>query len=212
MSKKRIMLYVEGGGDSDSLHSDCRRGFASFLEKAGLAGSMPRIVACGSRNDAYDRFSTACKQNDENIIPVLLVDSENAVAKDCESDSDCKNWKPWEHLKTRDNWDKPQNASDEQCNLMVACMENWFVADIETLKSFYGHCFDEKKIPNKSDIEKINKSEIYVALSEATKNTKTKGKYSKGEHSFEILAMIDSSLVAVKSKWAKRLIDYLKNL
>ncbi|GEM_PF-6630260 len=34
--------------------------------------------------------------------------------------------------------------------------------------------------------------------------------YSKGAHSFELLAMIDSSLVVARSKWAKRLVDYLK--
>ena len=98
VAKKDVRLYVEGGGDSDSLHSVCRRGFSAFLEKAGLSGRMPRIIACGSRNEAYNRFVIACAQ--PNIIPILLVDSECSVPD--ESDSDCKSWQPWQYLKVRD--------------------------------------------------------------------------------------------------------------
>jgi len=54
-----VRLYVEGGGDSKELKTHCRRGFRKFIEKAGLQGRMPRIVACGGRQRAYDSFATA---------------------------------------------------------------------------------------------------------------------------------------------------------
>ena len=49
-----VRLYVEGGGDSKKLRVQCRRGFRKFVEKAGLKGRMPRIVACGGRQAEVD--------------------------------------------------------------------------------------------------------------------------------------------------------------
>ena len=160
VGKKRIVLYVEGGGDSDSLHVECRRAFSSFLEKVGLAGKMPRIVACGSRDDAYDKFKTACCRSTSGCIPLLLVDSEESVSDEYSAGTDCRKWRPWEHLKARDNWDRPENASDEQCNLMVECMENWLIADVESLRKYYGHDFNGNKISARAgnDVEGLHKS------------------------------------------------------
>lgn len=56
-----MKLYVEGGGNAASLKTACREGFSKLLEKAGFKGRMPRIVACGSRNDAFDSFCTAIR-------------------------------------------------------------------------------------------------------------------------------------------------------
>ena len=54
-----IKLYVEGGGDSKALKTACRKGFRKFIEKAGLMGNMPKIVACGGRQKAYQSFRKA---------------------------------------------------------------------------------------------------------------------------------------------------------
>jgi len=67
-------LYVEGGGGSKLLRTECRAGFSVFLEKAGLRDAMPRIVACGSRNEAYDKFCIAVEHGQRAF---LLVDSES---------------------------------------------------------------------------------------------------------------------------------------
>ena len=56
---------------------------------------MPRVVACGSRQRAYDQFCAAIDEAETGNFIVLLVDSEAAVAA---SDS------PWEHLKKCDKW------------------------------------------------------------------------------------------------------------
>lgn len=58
MSKK-VKIYVEGGGNLARLKRKCRQAFSSFFKRAGFKDRMPRIVACGSRNNAYDDFCTA---------------------------------------------------------------------------------------------------------------------------------------------------------
>ena len=93
-------LYIEGGGDQKRLKSECRRAFAKFFEKAGFKGNMPRIVACGGRQSAYDDFCIAVRRLHQNESAFLLVDAEESVLG--------KNMNhPWNHLKSRDNWDKP---------------------------------------------------------------------------------------------------------
>ena len=49
-------IYLEGGGDSNQLKIRCREGFCKLLEKCGFARRMPKLVACGGRDAAFDRF------------------------------------------------------------------------------------------------------------------------------------------------------------
>jgi hypothetical protein len=125
-----VYLFVEGGGSSNDLKTECRHGFSVFLEKAGLKGKMPRIVACGGREQAFDRFSTTVKQGEAAL---LLVDSETAIPADCRQ-GDTGTWKPWAHLKNRqgDNWEQPGNASDSDCHLMAQCVE--LIAKVQIYK------------------------------------------------------------------------------
>jgi hypothetical protein len=212
---KTIKLFVEGGGNSQFLRTKCRAAFSLFLRKSGLSGHMPRIVASGSRNNAYDDY---CKALDNGEDAVLLIDSEGPVVSPKNNGSydanDPKTWRPWHHLKQRadshiDNWKKPQNARDEDCHLMVQFMESWFLADIEALKSYYGEGFSEHSFSEQTkDIENIAKSTVENLLRNATANTK-KGQYSKGKHSFEILHHIDPHKVTEQSPWAKRFVTLL---
>jgi hypothetical protein len=167
----------------------------------GFKGSMPKLVACGSRRNAYEQFCTAMKQGKKAL---LLVDSEAPVKKDHESD-------PWPHLQQRegDGWVAPENATAVDCHLMVECMENWFLADIPALKAYYGSGFKENKLPSTNKgIEKVAKIVVYTGLEEATRTTR-KGSYSKGDHSFSILEKIDPNKVTEASRWAKRFKDCL---
>jgi hypothetical protein len=205
-----VYLFVEGGGKSNDLKTECRHGFSVFLKKAGLKGKMPRIVACGGREQAFDRFSTAIK-NGESAL--LLVDSESAIAAGCEQGAS-ETWKPWIHLKNRqgDNWQKPDNAADNDCHLMVQCMESWFIADRETLKIFFGNGFNENALPSiQNSIELIEKTQVYKSLAGATKNCDPKTSYGKGDHSFKILALIDPVKVTAASPWAQRFLTMTKD-
>lgn len=197
-----VKIYIEGGGDQNRLKSECRRAFSKFFEKTGLKGCMPKVVACGSRQNAYDDFCIAVKKAGKNEIPFLLVDSEGKVSK-------TNKHHPWEHLKIRDNWEQPERTSDKQAHLMVQMMEAWFMADKRNLYNFYGKGFNENALPKQVDIEIIPKDALISGLEKASEKT-TKGKYGKGAHSFKILERIDAELVINDSAWTKRLIEELK--
>src|SRR5256885_1626746 len=114
------MVYLEGGGDSKDLKVRCQEGFHKLLRSCGFAGRMPRLVACGGRGAAYDRFKTKHRSAAAGEYVAMLIDSEEPM-----DDID----KPWEHLAKHGPGKKPQRAIDEQVLLMVTCMEAWIVAD-----------------------------------------------------------------------------------
>ena len=192
-----VKLHAEGGGDRRELKTACRKGFRRFIEQAGLRGNMPSIVACGSRNKAYDMFKTAHAHGDGTAM--LLVDSEGPVEVA---------QGPWQHLATRDGWQRPDAATDEQCHLMVQVMESWFLADVDALESFYGQHFHRQALPGNPNVEQVAKQDVLDRLEQATRNT-GKGHYSKGKHSFEILAKLDPAKVRAASRYADRLIRVL---
>lgn len=197
---KKVKVYVEGGGDSRDLRARCRRGFGSFFEKASLSGRMPRAIACGSRQAAFDKFRIALHASDEEEFIVLLVDSEGPIAADAGS---------WLHLKMRDGWNRPDDASDENAHLMVECMENWFLADRAGLAEYFGPGFNRNALPARQDIEGVAKSEVLDGLKNATRKSR-KGEYGKGRHSFDILEHADAAGIVAASPHASRLIDTLR--
>lgn len=199
-----VTVYVEGGGDRAAMKSECRRAFHSFFTKAGLNKRLPKIIASGSRKDAYDDFCIALKQKKSGEHVLLLVDSEEAVAAGSG---------PWKHLNERkgDKWMKPSGADNNNTHLMVQAMEAWFIADKARLSSFYGKNFKENSLPKTIKLEDIEKKVLYSSLENATKDT-TKGKYSKGDHSFAILALIDPSKVKQASPHAARFLDTLDTI
>ena len=195
------IIYIEGGDDSDALKTECRQAFTKFFEAAGLKGKMPRLVACGSRNTAFDKFKTAIKNGQDAL---LLVDSESPVLADPQTGKPVSLWK---HLKAREGWEFPTNATDDDVHLMVQCMESWFVADKAQFIAYYAR--GNRKctptlIPNCSDIEGLDKNDVLECLKKASLPL-GKEKYSKGSRSFEILATIRPEKVANASYHFRRL-------
>ena len=204
-----IYLYVEGGGDARTSLNECRKGFRIFLEKAGFEGKMPRIVACGGRRQAYEQFCQKVKEAEryKDCFPLLLIDSECAVDTKYERGA-MEEWNPWEFLKKSEgeNWVCPEGASDSQCHFMVQCMESWILCDVQNLMSFYGQGFSPDSLPQNENIEMVDKQTIYSSITNATRNSRTKGSYNKGNHSFKLLETTDPRKVKEKSKWAARFI------
>ena len=195
-----VKLYVEGGGDGSKLRGECRRGFATFLEKAGLKRKMPDITASGNRQNAYAQFRARLAKNDGNAL--LLVDSEARVTAPATAAQ------PWQHLRSSDRWERPAGASNDQCHLMVQTMESWFLADPEALGAYYGQDFRESALPANPNIEQIPKQDVDAGIASATRNA-AKGRYSKSKHSFDLLARIDPAKVKSASPYAQRFIDAL---
>lgn len=196
---EEIRIYIEGGGHDNDTKKQLRQGFSIFFkELVSLARSQRikwQIITCGSRNNAFKDFRIALKEHPD-AFNVLLVDAEASVKK-----------APWQHLKERDNWDKPE-VDDTCCHLMVQMMEAWFIADIEALKQFYGQGFKENAIPKNLNVEKINKTEIYSALQKATKET-SKGEYGKIQHGARLLEQISVAKVRAASLYCDRLFTTL---
>ncbi len=177
-------LYIEGG-ESKEDQIRCRQGFRKLLENAGFIGRMPRLSACGSRTSAFSDFKTAYKKASSEDYVAMLIDSEDPV-------EDLK--KTWDHLKTRDQWDKPEGVDDNQVLLMTTCMETWIVADRETLKSHYGHQLRENSLPPLHELEHRNRHEVHQKLVTATKECTNA--YKKGKRSFELLGYLNPEVLA----------------
>ncbi len=192
-----VKVYVEGGGDRKDLKAKCRGGFSEFFEKAGFKGRMPRVIACGGRKSAYDDFCTALEIAEAEEFIVLLVDSEDPIQDGID---------PWIHLAARegDGWAKPSAAENDNAHLMVQCMETWFLADKEALERFYGQGFSKRALPKNPMIEHILKTDVLNGLEKASTNT-TKGSYSKGDHSFMVIAKSSNASLRVPFQGKLRL-------
>lgn len=202
-----VKLYVEGGGDTAALKAACRKGFSEFVAAAGLR-DRPRIVACGTRRNAYESFCTAIAAGE---TAYLLVDSETPVAA-AHQMGPAADWQPWRHLKARpeDGWERPAGVEERHCHLMVPCMESWLIADPGTLGRFFGQGFAPGALPRAPTVEGVGKEVLQDSLAKATKSCRTKRPYDKGEHSFRLLALVNPAEVLAASPWAKRFIDFLK--
>ncbi len=100
------------------------------------------------------------------------------------------------------------NIDDEHCQLMVQTMEAWLVADINTLKKFYGKGFKESSIPKNLDVENIDKKQLESGLKAATRGTK-KGEYHKIQHASKLLGLLEVDKVRQTAPHCERLFDTL---
>ena len=164
---------------------------------------MPNVLPCGGRSRAYKDFLTAHEKAGPDDFTILLVDSEAPVTQ-----AD-----PWEHVRQHvgDAWQRPRGASEDQIHLMVQAMEAWFHADQEKVQEYFGRGFRPASLRPRADIENISKADLYSGLELATRDCR-KGEYSKGRHSFEILALIDPAKVRTASAHAGRLLNALDRI
>lgn len=202
---KSIALYIEGGGDTAGTKSAMREGFSEFLKPAReMARSRSirwRLVICGGRSQAYSAFVDAIKQEPE-VFNVLLVDSEEPVEISVS---------PWTHLQNReaDRWSRPEGVKDPRCQMMVACMEAWFIADPESLKRHFGGNFDESKLPAANLAESRNKEQINAALRQATRGTPAK-EHQKIRDGARLLKCVKIEVIREHCKWCQRLFATLE--
>lgn len=170
--------------------------FLQPLKEAARNKALPwKVVCCGTRNEAFQRFQNAVNSS-ADAVNVLLVDSEGPV-----------NQSPRLHLRDRDKWNL-SFTSEETIHLMVQAMETWIVADSEVLKGYYGQGFRANKLPRATDLETVPKPTIERSLGEATKDTQ-KGRYHKIRHASDLLKLIDVESVKARCDHCQRLFDDL---
>ncbi|TAE48609.1 MAG: DUF4276 family protein [Oscillatoriales cyanobacterium] len=200
---KEVRIYIEGGGDGKNTKQLLRQGFSSFFKELVQVAQSKKIkwqiILCGSRNHAFRNFKNALEDH-PNAFVILLVDSEAPVKQS-----------PWEHLKSRDNWDSP-GVDDTHCYLMVQAMEAWLIADIDTLKRFYGQGFKENAIPKNRNVEMIEKDLLEPSMKAATRDTKSKGEYQKIQHASKLLELLDAEKVRKASLECDRIFRILTEL
>lgn len=191
-----VRIYVEGGFQGKT-KAACRQGFRLFLEKIVRPGSF-RVIACGSRAEAFDYFRLALSSYPGDFV-ILLVDSEGAVTGS-----------RWNHLRTRvgDGWHQPAGTTEDQVHLMVQVMESWFLADRDSLTAYYGQGFSVASLPGQPNIELIPKNDVFRALASASRHT-TKGEYHKTKHAFDLLERLDPTSVRTASTHAARFFTVL---
>lgn len=202
---KEIRVYVEGGarGSNKDSTTALRKGFNAFfkdiIERTRSKGIRWQLTLCNDTAETCRFFNRALRDYPERFN-VLLVDADSAVEEKITSH---------QHIQNQHRCDL-RDAAEEQCHLMVQVMESWFIADIESLKNFYGkNDFNANAIPKTADVEKIGKDTIMQALKTATRKTQ-KGEYQKIKHAAELLERINSREVRKAAKHCEMLFSTLE--
>jgi hypothetical protein len=197
-------VYAEGGARGAGA-ADLRRGFKALFDKLGLKHN-PKVVACGSRQQAYERFKLALEQGDSAL---LLVDSEAPVHPDAMPGDDLTDWEPWIHLRQQDNWKRPPTATQRQAHLMVQCMESWLLCDPQALAQWFGAGYVQPPV-HAPGVEALSAHDAFQRLRDATRHCGRQKQYDKGWHSFEALARVRPEHIEARSLWAKRFFDVVR--
>lgn len=197
-----ITLYVEGGGNNKDTIVRCRQGFSEYCRNVA-PGCRPRIVACGGRQQAYERFMIEARSERGDDICALLVDSECPLAPGLSS---------VDFLRTVEKWTFPIGCRT-RIFLMVQAMEAWFLADRDALASYYGPEFRRNALPgDERHIELIPRNDLESSLVRASRGMKTKEEYHKTRHGFALLAIIDPAKVERGSARAAEFHKFLRSL
>jgi hypothetical protein len=197
----RAKIYAEGGGEGQLYDTRFRESWSSFFTAAGLAGHMPSVVRGGGRKRTFDLFVTAVRNPRPGELPLLLVDSEDAVKAGSTA---------WQHLKSRDNWDCPDGVAEDQVFLMVTVMETWFLADRALLCRYFGAALREQHLRAWPALEAVPKETVFKALDQATAGCAKP--YAKGKVSWELLAKLSPESVEAACPHAKQLLERLRTM
>jgi len=163
--KIEVYVIVEGGGDQRVLDADFRRGYQAFLRQIvpDRIGGRPvamEVVRGKGRSTAYDKFCDHYRLHSDALI-VLLLDSEGKIPFGAD---------PWDFLKKSENLDRPGWATEEHLYLMVQCVETWLAKDVAALRSIFGKCLNEKRLPARANLEEEPKGDWPSARPEPVQN------------------------------------------
>ncbi len=204
--RRSVSIYLEGGGDTSGTRAALRHGMDTFLQPLKQAARDKalrwKLVACGTRREAYKGFRNAIHDLERDEVVVLLVDAEGPVNRSAS-----------EHLRNRDGWDFSLASDygvqpDDVVHLMVETMETWIVADPHTLGVYYGQGFRTNALPKAQNLETVTRIDVAHSLKEATRQTR-KGSYHKIKHASDLLRRIDVEKVKRRCRHCRLLFERL---
>ncbi len=144
--------------------------------------------------------------DDVDRVNILLIDSESPVT--FQSDK-------FEAVRHR--LQKDEKIEQKRLYLMVQCMETWFLADLDSLGTYYGYnLYSYKKDERLENIESIPVKKVKEILADISEKSEYshRGVYCdirKATDGFAILEKISPNLVMEKSPHFKELIDFLNS-
>ena len=187
-------IYLEGGAtgqDSKEVTIRCQQAFSKLLDKMGFEGRQPKLVACGGREKVFTRYCTEHSGASGQYI-AMWIDSEEPIKNDIE-----KTWEYIGQLKDIKNFSKPEGANDDQVLFMTTCMETWIIADIETLKDYYGDKLNTNPLnPKSKTLESMVRGQALEAIQKATLNCNNP--FKKGIESYKIIGELNPSSLAIR--------------
>lgn len=196
-----VRVYVEGGGDTVAQAAPLRKALQTWIDRA-LGDRRPRVrvIACGPRRRAFERFREDLEQRPEAFC-LLLVDSEEQVRANSR----------WEHVRGRegDRWSRPEKATEAHLHFMAQVMETWLLADRTALRGYFGAGFVERHLPGHPDLEILTKQDIYRRLGDATRPS-TRGEYVKGRD-LALLGVVDPAEVRRRCRHAQQFVEAVEN-
>jgi hypothetical protein len=203
-----VTVLVEGAGESLALRSIAKKKLGELLKKLPLA-RQPRIEFQGTRRAAFDRLEIELRKPAKDRVFILLVDSEEPFTES--SDPNEKHHR-WAHVRNRsgDNWERPDIATDEHLHFMATAMETWIIADKEAIRSRFPKDFRENAIKDVRDWEQRSKEHVKELLRLATGERLGKGRFEKGEVSFELLGRINPQTLRKNCPHADRFFSALE--
>ena len=187
-----IRIYFEG---SARLREGFNKLIRPRIERTSHNRVRFKLIAGGSKEETIKDFKRAASSH-KNAYIIMLIDSDQAY------DSGLL-------MNIRNQIGA--NVQDDQIHFMVQVMESWFLADRDALKEYYGREFQERRLPQNSDVEQIPKSDVITGLENATRDT-PKGKYHKTKHAPHLLSNLNADKVCSAAPSCKRLFDALQRL
>jgi hypothetical protein len=182
-------IFIEGGAqgpDSKFLKIECQKAFHILLERMGYQKRLPRLVACGARQEVYGRFCIEHSSHKRGYV-AMWIDSEEPV-----SDPDAA-WNHLERVTTVGRWQRPDKARDDQVLFMATCMETWIIADRKTLETHYGNELQQNALPPLDNLEGRKRHDVQDKLAHATRNCTNA--YKKGKRSYTILGLLNPEVL-----------------
>ncbi len=197
----KIVIFIEGGGQVESEKRVLRVGFDNLFRSlkllAATRGKSFRLVACGSRDDAYKAFVNE-RLYEPNTTSFLLVDSEDVMGSDVKT-----------HLSNRERHWNLAAVSADNLHVMATTMETWIVSDHAALERFYGRGLAQNSLPRHRDLEQVEKPDVCRDLNAATRDSGP-GRYHKMRHAPKLLGLLDSATVRGKCPCCERLFTQIE--